>query len=328
MTDFLDTFAELNAAFGGQDDAVTVAIDLVYEDPNQPRETFDVVELEALAASIRRRGVLQPIVLRPADPDGRYMIRFGARRYRAARLAGLVEIRAFLRGGEATDAEILIEQTLENDQRAPLTTAERARTVSRLLGMDLSQADIARELGQSKDVVAMLAAVSKMPPVLQTLAKDLGVRTLYELFGAWKADKAAVETWLEGRDPRTITQTEARALATSQRKASAPRDPSKAAAAHPEPAPRPTDAEPAWRRDRTAAPAVTVDGVQVAYLLEVSAGGRVGVLDLAQAPSADGEAWVLFDDTGDAESISVTQLTIERVREAGPAASAGPNRKG
>lgn len=327
MTDFLDTFAELNAAFGGHDDAVTVAIDLVYEDPNQPRETFDDVELEALAASIRRRGVLQPIVLRPADPDGRYMIRFGARRYRAARLAGLVEIRAFLRGGEATDAEILIEQTLENDQRAPLTTAERARTVSRLLGMNLSQADIARELGQSKDVIAMLAAVSKMPPALQTLAKDLGVRTLYELFGAWKADKAAVETWLQGRDPRTITQTEARTLATSQRKASAPRLPAKSAAAHPEPAPRPTDAKPAWR-DRTAAAAPSVDGAQVAYLLEVSAGGRLGVLDLARTPSADGEAWVLFDDTGEAASISATQLTIVRVRKAGPAASAGPNRKG
>jgi ParB family chromosome partitioning protein len=329
MTDFLDTFAELNAAFGARDDAVTVALELVYEDPHQPRETFDAAELEALADSIRRRGVLQPIVLQPCDPDGRYRIRFGARRYRAARLAGLAEIRAFVRGGEASEAEILIEQTLENDQRAALTTAERARTVSRLLAMGLSQADISRELGQPKDVVAMLAAVQKMPPVLQTLATALGARTLYELFAAWRADAAGVEAWLARRDPQAITQAEARSLATSrsERKVAARGVASGPAADLAGGAP-PGGGASAGRRSPPPGPAVTGDPNQDLHLVEVSMRGRIGVLDLTRAPARDGEAWVRFEDTGMANCVPLAELVMERIRGPRSPARSGPGGRG
>ncbi|MDZ4318544.1 MAG: ParB/RepB/Spo0J family partition protein, partial [Phenylobacterium sp.] len=65
----------------------------IYEDPTNPRTTFDTRELEALAASIRERSLLQPITVRPTHDRG-HMIRSGARRYRAALLVGLEKIPA------------------------------------------------------------------------------------------------------------------------------------------------------------------------------------------------------------------------------------------
>jgi hypothetical protein len=117
MTDFLDTFAELDAAFGEQDGVVTLPLELIDEDPQQPRETFDARELADLAETVRRRGVLQPIVVGPQDAQGRYRLRFGARRLRAARLAGLVEIRALVRSGQVSEADVLIEQVLASPRR-------------------------------------------------------------------------------------------------------------------------------------------------------------------------------------------------------------------
>lgn len=311
MTDFLDTFAELNAAFGQAEDVVVLPIDQVVEDPDQPREHFDEAELEALTGSVRRKGVLQPIVVRPADAGGRYMIRLGARRYRAARRAGLTEIRALVRVGASSEAEVLIEQVIENDQRADLTTAERARTVARLLDLGMSQADIARELDKTKDEVSMLAAVRAMPPVLQALAASLGHRTLYELHGAWRADSARTEAWLGGRDPATITQAEARALASDAKAQS------REARRAPKPAPQATEPvrgggdEPLDVPDPGAGGRVSAEPAR--RVVEVSRGGRIGELLLDRDPPSDTEAWVRFSAGGRPVCVPLAELAIARV---------------
>jgi ParB family chromosome partitioning protein len=270
--DFLDAFDELNSTLSnGGDVLLDLAVDLVDEDPDQPRENFDPVELEALAQTIAARGLLQPIKVKPAAADGRYRIRFGARRFRAAKLAGLTTIKALIAGGPLSQVDRLVEQVVENDQREPLSTAERARTVARLLELGETQTSISRLLGRPKDQIAMLAAVRTMPEPIKVLAAQLGVRTLYELSSAWKIDGPGVEHWLRDRDPQTITQALARGLAlrAAETDRVAVID-GKRAAAPPAPRPAPT---------RPAPGAVPVE-------IEVEVNGRFGVLLLVPGEDA------------------------------------------
>jgi len=191
----------------------------IYEDPNNPRTTFDKRELEALASSIREKSLLQPITVRPKDEQG-HMIRYGARRYRAALLAGLEKIPAIITTSDASEADILAAQVIENDQREGLNTAEMAGAVQRLLDLGLSQGQIAERLGRPKDQISMYAAVKDMPQPLQDLAPKLGVRTLYELSGAWKRDAKRTAALVEAKGEE-ITTAEARALSAALKAAKA-----------------------------------------------------------------------------------------------------------
>src|SRR5215208_1544834 len=101
----------------------TIRLDLIFANPNQPRRFFDPTALEELAASIRARGVLEPIVVRPKD--GRYEIVAGERRFRASKLAGLEEIPAVVR--DLSDEDAMTDALLENFQREDLTVIEKAR---------------------------------------------------------------------------------------------------------------------------------------------------------------------------------------------------------
>src|SRR4051794_19972536 len=108
-----------NAAGSGNRECVvtTLPLETVFPNPNQPRKYFDTIALEELAASIRERGVMEPIIVRPKD--GRYEIVAGERRYRASKLAGLAEIPAVVR--ELSDDEAMADSLLENFQREDLT---------------------------------------------------------------------------------------------------------------------------------------------------------------------------------------------------------------
>lgn len=104
-------------------DKITPALD-------QPRKTFDQGTLLELAMSIRERGVLEPIVVRPMA-DGRYEIVMGERRWRASQMAGLTQIPAVVR--ELSDEDASTDALLENFQREDLNPVERARAIQKLL---------------------------------------------------------------------------------------------------------------------------------------------------------------------------------------------------
>lgn len=104
-----------------------VALDLINEDPDQPRREFSEEELESLAASIRIEGILQPIVVRRSPKAGRFIIVMGARRYRAARLAALVEAPVIVQ--DAAEANPYA-QMVENIQRDDLKASEIARFIT------------------------------------------------------------------------------------------------------------------------------------------------------------------------------------------------------
>lgn len=107
-----------------------VSLDKIRPAADQPRKTFDQGALLELAMSIKERGVLEPIVVRPM-PDGMYEIVMGERRWRASQLAGLTEIPAIIR--ELSDEDASADALVENFQRQDLNPVERARAIQKLL---------------------------------------------------------------------------------------------------------------------------------------------------------------------------------------------------
>jgi ParB family chromosome partitioning protein len=133
--------------------ASVVPVTEVRPNPLQPRRHFPPRGLEELADSIRRHGVLQPVVVTRA-PEGGYYLVAGERRWRAAKQAGLSHIPAVVRetGG---DAENLTLALIENLQREDLTPIEEARAFSHLRGeLGLSQEEIASRVGRDRSTVA------------------------------------------------------------------------------------------------------------------------------------------------------------------------------
>lgn len=107
-----------------------IDLDRIAPAADQPRTTFDQGTLLELAMSIRERGVLEPIVVRPAG-DGKYEIVMGERRWRASQMAGLTQIPAIIR--ELSDEDANTDALVENFQREDLNPVERARAIKKLL---------------------------------------------------------------------------------------------------------------------------------------------------------------------------------------------------
>jgi ParB family transcriptional regulator, chromosome partitioning protein len=104
-----------------------VSIDLIQRNPRQPREKFDIEELENLAASIREHGVIQPLIVSPGR-NGVYILIAGERRLQASRKAGLKTVPVVIR--HATDQQLLELALIENVQRADLNPSRRRRRIS------------------------------------------------------------------------------------------------------------------------------------------------------------------------------------------------------
>ncbi len=140
----------------------SLPLESVFPNPNQPRKYFDPVALEELAASIRERGVMEPIIVRPKDD--RFEIVAGERRFRASKLAGLIEIPAVVR--EMSDEEAMADSLLENFQREDLTVMEKARAIENLVKM-MSQEECARRLGCSTSTLRRYLDLLDLPPAIQ-----------------------------------------------------------------------------------------------------------------------------------------------------------------
>jgi ParB family chromosome partitioning protein len=118
--------------------------------PGQPRKVFEPGAIAELAASIAEKGVLQPLLVRPADVG--YEIVAGERRFRAAQEAGLSHVPVIVR--ELSDQEALEIAIVENLQREDLNPVEEARAFRQLLEFGATQEDVARAVGKSRSAVA------------------------------------------------------------------------------------------------------------------------------------------------------------------------------
>ena len=140
---------------------VEVALSALKANPHQPRQEFSESSLRELADSIREKGVLQPILVEPAE-DGEYFIIAGERRARAARLAGLQTIPVIVR--QFTQQEMLEIALIENVQREDLTPLEQARAYRNLMDMaGLGQEQLAQRVGKERSTVANTLRLLKLP---------------------------------------------------------------------------------------------------------------------------------------------------------------------
>ena len=138
-----------------------VAVELVQPNPRQPRRHFDEEALAALSESIRSRGLLQPIVVRPLA-GGTYELVAGERRLRAARLAGLETVPALAR--ETEDGERLELALAENMAREDLNPIEEARACATLVeDLGLTKEEVGRRVGRSRVAVSNLIRLLELP---------------------------------------------------------------------------------------------------------------------------------------------------------------------
>ncbi len=149
-----------------------IDISLIYANPNQPRKTFDETALKELATSIKTHGIIQPIVLNRAE-DGKYMIIAGERRWRAAKMAGLEQVPAFVRN--YTPKQIKEISIIENLQREDLNPIEAARAIKQLMDeYDLTQEAVADRIGKSRPAIANTLRLLNLPmDVIELIEKNM-----------------------------------------------------------------------------------------------------------------------------------------------------------
>ena len=164
-------------AVGAREGALlSIPIEHLAPQPNQPRQHFDEAEIESLAASIREKGVVQPLVVRQRPGDGDegsapYQIVAGERRWRAAQRAGLHELPAVVR--HLSDSESIEIALVENLQRSDLNPLEEATAYRRLIReFDHRQEDVATALGKSRSHVANTVRLLDLPDKVKALVND------------------------------------------------------------------------------------------------------------------------------------------------------------
>lgn len=131
---------------------LTVSVDKIDVNPNQPRKFFDNKELESLAQSIKENGLLQPLTVR-IKKDGRYELIAGERRLKACKYAGLDEVRAIIENRDEEESSVLA--IIENVQRCDLNCIEEAVALKKLIKhYGYTQEELARKLGKAQSTIA------------------------------------------------------------------------------------------------------------------------------------------------------------------------------
>ena len=213
-----DRFDE--AALGADEDRRTVPLAALKPGRFNPRRSFSEAQLEELAASIRERGLVQPIVVRPSSGDA-YEIVAGERRWRAAQLANLHDVPVIVR--TLNDQEAVEIAIIENVQREDLNAIEEGEGYWLLIeGHDYTQEDLARIVGKSRSHLANTLRLLKLPETVQDLVRSgaLSAGHVRPLIG--RADAAAlaeriVSRGLNVRQVEALTQDRGPAKAKRQR---------------------------------------------------------------------------------------------------------------
>ncbi len=148
---------------------VTLKLNEIEPNKEQPRKTFDEKALNELASSIERNGVLQPLLVRPMT-DGSYQLVAGERRWRASRIAGLTEVPVVIK--EMSDEQAMEIALIENLQREDLNPIEEAEGLQLLIERyNLTQEEAAARVGRSRPAIANALRLLNLPENVRDLAK-------------------------------------------------------------------------------------------------------------------------------------------------------------
>jgi ParB family chromosome partitioning protein len=152
-----------------QNSLYQIDIEHITENPFQPRAKWDEQELSDLAESIKKNGVIQPIIVRRRD--NKYQLIAGERRFRAAKMASLKTIPAIVRS--ATDEQLLELALVENIHRSDLNPIERAKAYQKYIKtFSLTQAETASRLGEDRSVVANYLRLLDLPTEIKQMLID------------------------------------------------------------------------------------------------------------------------------------------------------------
>lgn len=149
---------------------VTLKLNEIEPNKEQPRKTFDEKALSELASSIERNGVLQPLLVRPMA-DGSYQLVAGERRWRASRIAGLTEVPVVIK--EMSDEQAMEIALIENLQREDLNPIEEAEGLQLLIERyNLTQEEAAARVGRSRPAIANALRLLGLPDEIRKLTKE------------------------------------------------------------------------------------------------------------------------------------------------------------
>ncbi|RFC64537.1 ParB/RepB/Spo0J family partition protein [Fulvimarina endophytica] len=171
-----------------------VALDRITANPNNPRRTFGEEDIADLAQSVKKHGIVQPLLVRPnPDLEGGYEIVAGERRFRAARAAGLETVPVVVRDiGNRQSIEIAL---IENVQRTDLNAVEEAQAYELLIEEHgYTQADLAETLAKSRSHVANMLRLLKLPTSVR------------EMIVAGTLSPSAARTLIGSDDPETVAR--------------------------------------------------------------------------------------------------------------------------
>ena len=186
------------------EDQQTVALSALKASSYNPRRDFADEQLDELAASIRERGLVQPLVVRPKGVD-KYEIVAGERRWRAAQRANLHEVPVIIRA--LSDQEAIEIAIIENVQREDLNAIEEGEGYKALMdGHDYTQEDLAKVIGKSRSHLANTLRLLKLPKSVRELVRngDLSAGHARALIGRDDAAKLAERIVKEGLTVRQV----------------------------------------------------------------------------------------------------------------------------
>lgn len=273
-----------------------LALNLIDEDPNQPRQEnnpgFSRSSLKELAATIEQRGVKTPISVREnPNSNGRYIINHGARRFRAARMAKRDTIPAFV------DEDYLeADQVIENLQRNALTAREIADFIGRELAKGMKKSSIAKAIGKSNAFVSQHVTLLDLPePIAQVFknGRASDVTVINELVKLHKKHPDEVIAWLND-ELQELTRTSVKLIREQLEDElnAAPTIGTDAVTAGDEE--KPTTEPPEEKKvEKKQDPNKLVKAIML-----IKHNDRPGRLALHKRPTTEGLAWIKYDDDG------------------------------
>jgi ParB family chromosome partitioning protein len=301
----------------GSSGPLQLPIDLIDEDPNQPRREgstgFSPESLGELAETIRQRGVKTPISVRDnPGAEGRFLINHGARRYRSSKLAGKTTIPGFV-DNDYNEAD----QVIENLQRNDLSAREIADYIGRELAKGLKRGDIAKSIGKSPAFVTQHAALLDLPDAIATVFNNgrcRDVTVINELVTASKKRSVEVAEWLADLD-QEITRGSVKLLREffddKQRREEEGYD-DDSGQTDPEGDAAPEGVAPVSKAKEEKQP----DSNKLKKaIIKVTHNDRPARLQLGRRPSADGLAWLKYEDDGHEFEADLSSVQLVAVLE-------------
>ncbi len=289
----LDAF-DASSEGGGLGKPLMLDLDLVHEDPNQPRKSFeDILEL---AASIGEAGVKVPISVRPHPVmEGHYMVKFGARRRRAAVAAGLTQIPAWI-----DDVPSDFEQVVENLQRADLTPMELATFMAEKVSAGMKRGEIARRLGIHHTRISKYLALVDAPAEIEAVyrsGRNTSPETIFELRSVYERYPGETSAWLEtGVDvSRRSVEELKRTLAGGQE----------------------TAAGKEGARAKARKVTEPVDPMEIKRpVIAIKIGERLGIAVLSRRASSEDHILIKWDDTAEIAEVPSRDVHLLRIDDA------------